>query len=159
VGSVGCFAYMMTYEIWQSVRHARRIHFAKTLVKVRRKSLVDEVLPGGVVVDKSRLIGLGGGEDPSSSDSAKPARRRSLFGFAYVAEESSSQKSSQQKQRGSAWSSARTSELKDTPNPLPAPSGSLSSRSSRVSRAASMQRDYVNPLYAPNASTRRILKE
>jgi hypothetical protein len=152
VGSVACFAYMMAYEILKSVQHARRIHFAKTLVKIRRKSLADEVLPGDVLVDKSRLVGLGGGGEPVPS-----TRRKSLLGLAFVSEERLPQKVPQE--RGSAWSSVRTAELKDTPNPLPAPSGALVTRSSRVSRAASLHRDYVNPLYAPGASTRRILNE
>jgi hypothetical protein len=39
VGSVGCFAYMMTYEIWQSVRHARRLHVMKSL---QRKGSVED---------------------------------------------------------------------------------------------------------------------
>ena len=156
---MACFAYMMAYEILKSVQHARRIHFAKTLVKVRRQSLADGVPPtGAVVVDKTRLIGLGGGGDVASSDS-KPARRRSFFELAYVAEEKTPKKAPQPQVRGSAWSSAQASELKDTPNPLPASSGLLSSRSSRVTRAASLQRDYVNPLYAPGVSTRRITKE
>lgn len=78
-GSIATFLYMMGTEIVHSIRHARRIHMAKAISRLRRKSMVAEPVADTV----KHLEGFGGGADVMNSDARAP-RRRSVFSLSYV---------------------------------------------------------------------------
>jgi hypothetical protein len=87
VGSVACFAYMMTYEILKSVQHARRLHVMKSL---QRKGSVEDYgapnpLDANNILAKRKSFGAEAVIAAMTAPS-RQSRRRSLFSLAYPAE-------------------------------------------------------------------------